>query len=212
MHEIKKKHGCDPVVELILNLYGHPKAGLYWEQHCHAAIERCGFEKIDDWECLFKHAEKKLFLSVYVDDFKMAGKAEHVSDMWKDLGEHGRGKLILDEPTTLCGNVYLGSEQIEVDNDWKMINEKTDLFKKLVGIDDKDKVYYDGKVISWEYSMRGHQDQSVERYCELGKVDRSTLKPVATPCIDDHQLNPSDFEVQGKLKPDASKIVLKCLY
>ena len=60
--------------------------------------------------------------------------------------------------------------------------------------------------------MRGHQEQSVERYCELAKVDRATLRHVNTPCIDDHQLNPSDFEVQGKLKPDASKIVLKCLY
>ena len=75
--------------------------------------------------------------------------------------------MILDEPTTLCGNVYVGSEQIDVENEWKMINEKTDLFNKLVGVEDKDKVYYEGKVISWEYSMRGHQDQSVERYCEL---------------------------------------------
>ena len=60
--------------------------------------------------------------------------------------------------------------------------------------------------------MAGHQDQSVERYCELANVDRSTLKEVATPCIDDHQLNPSDFEVQGKVKANASKIVLKCLF
>ena len=71
MKMIKKKFGCDSVVELVVNLYGHAKAGLYWEEHCHGAIKRCGFEKVDDWECLFKHYEKQLFLSVYVDDFKM---------------------------------------------------------------------------------------------------------------------------------------------
>ena len=120
--------------------------------------------------------------------------------------------LILDDPTTLTGNVYLGSEQTEVENDWKMIKETSGLFKKLVSIDDKDAKYYDGRIQSWEYSMRGHQDQSVERYCALAQIDRSTLRKVATPCIVDHQLNPHDFECQGKLKPDASKIVFKCLY
>ena len=45
MENIKRKHNCDPVVELKVNLYGHPKAGLYWEGHCHDAIRRCGFEK-----------------------------------------------------------------------------------------------------------------------------------------------------------------------
>ena len=78
MHAIKKKYGCDPVVELHLNLYGRPKAGLYWEEHCHSGIKRCGFEKVDDWECLFKHHKKQLFLSVYVDDFKMGGKKESI--------------------------------------------------------------------------------------------------------------------------------------
>ena len=40
----------------------------------------------------------------------------------------------------------------------------------------------------------------------------NNFKKVATPCIDDHQLNPSDFEVVGKVKPHAAKIVLKCIY
>ena len=123
MEAIKAKHGCDPVVELKVNLYGHPKAGLYWEGHCHDAIRRCGFEKVENWECLFKHYEKQLFLSVYVDDFKMGGKAENVAPMWEELGMNGKGTLILDPPTPLTGNVYLGSEQRDVENDEKMIVE-----------------------------------------------------------------------------------------
>ena len=31
-----------PVVELRLNLYGHPLAGLFWEQHCHEAMKQLG--------------------------------------------------------------------------------------------------------------------------------------------------------------------------
>ena len=33
-----------------------------------------GWEKIPNWECLFVHREKGLFLSVYVDDLKIGWK------------------------------------------------------------------------------------------------------------------------------------------
>ena len=44
-----------PVVRLILNLYGHPLAGLYWERHCHAALTKLGFALVKGWECLYFH-------------------------------------------------------------------------------------------------------------------------------------------------------------
>lgn len=65
---------------------------------------------------------------------------------------------------------------------------------------------------AWLYDMHGHSEQVVERYCELAKVAVSTLRPVYTPCIDDHQLNPDDFEKPGVLTVEAAKIVLKALY
>ena len=37
-----------------------------------------GWEKIPNWECLFFHREKGLFLSVYVDDIKLAGKKHNI--------------------------------------------------------------------------------------------------------------------------------------
>ena len=49
--------------------------------------------KFQIWECLFVHREKGLFLSVYVDDIKLAGKNQNIDPMWKllnkevDLGE-----------------------------------------------------------------------------------------------------------------------------
>ena len=50
--------------------------------------------------------------------------------MWKELGEGGKGGLILDPPTSLMENVHLGSEQAEVPNDPKIIGTKSELFKK----------------------------------------------------------------------------------
>ena len=38
--------------------------------------------KIPNWECLFVHREKGLFLSVYVDDIKLAGKKQNLDPMW----------------------------------------------------------------------------------------------------------------------------------
>ena len=49
--------------------------------------------KVSNRECLFVHREKELFLSVYVDDIKLAGKKQNMDPMWKvpnkevDLGE-----------------------------------------------------------------------------------------------------------------------------
>ena len=64
----------DPVVPLERNLYGHPLAGLLLERQFEKILLKHGWEKIPNWECLFVHREKGLFLSVYVDDIKLAGK------------------------------------------------------------------------------------------------------------------------------------------
>ena len=64
-----------PVVALERNLYGHPLAFL-WERQFDKVLLKHGCEKIPNWECLFVKREKGLFLSVYVDDFKLAGKKQ----------------------------------------------------------------------------------------------------------------------------------------
>jgi len=68
------------------------------------------------------------------------------------------------------------------------------------------------KVRAWEYKMTGAAEQCVERYMQLAKVSRDTLRKVATPCIDDHLLAPEDFINKGVLAPVCAKIVLKALY
>ena len=86
----------DPVVPLERNLYGHPLAGLLWERQFEKIQLKYGWEKIPNWECLFVHREKGLFLSVYADDIKLAGKKQNIDLMWKALNK----EVDLGEPTS----------------------------------------------------------------------------------------------------------------
>ena len=87
----------NPVCILNRNLYGHPLAGLYWELFCHDIITKQGFEKVKGWECMFTHPTKQLFLSVYVDDFKLAGPKDELPKMWKQLKD--LSLIHISEPT-----------------------------------------------------------------------------------------------------------------
>ena len=118
----------EPVVELKRNLYGHPLAGLFWEKHCQIALYKLGWEKVPSWECLFVHRKQKLFLSVYVDDFKMAGKADNMPKMWKQMS----GLLDLEPPVPIEGNVYLGMAQEKVTPDPTLVKEKREVYNTLI--------------------------------------------------------------------------------
>ena len=65
------------VVPLERNLYGHLLAGLLWDRQIEKILLQHGWEKVSNWECLFVHRHKGLFLSVYVDDIKLAGKTKY---------------------------------------------------------------------------------------------------------------------------------------
>ena len=64
----------DPVVPLERNLYGHPLAGLLWKRQFEKILLEHVWEKVPNWECLFVHSQKGLFLSVYWDDLKIGWK------------------------------------------------------------------------------------------------------------------------------------------
>ena len=83
---------------LRLALYGHPDAGGFWEKHCEEQIAEVGFEPVESnmaWRSCYVHRGLKLFLVVYVDDFKMAGPRETIAVGWQLL----RDKIKMDEPT-----------------------------------------------------------------------------------------------------------------
>ena len=99
----------DPVVPLERNLYGHPLAGLLWERQFERVLLQDVWRKVPNWECLSVNREKGLFLSVYVDDIKLAGKKQNSGPTWKILLKD----VDLEEPTSFLDHVYLGCTQRE---------------------------------------------------------------------------------------------------
>lgn len=69
----KKKGLRRPVVRLLKALYGHPDSGTFLEKHCDAALIRGNFLPMVGWPSCYWHQRLRLFLAVYVDDFKMSG-------------------------------------------------------------------------------------------------------------------------------------------
>ena len=91
----------DPVVPLERNLYGHPLSGLLWERKFEKIPLEHGREKVSNSECLFVHRQKVLFLSVCVDDIKLAGKKRNIDPIWKVLYK----EVDLGEPTSFLDHV-----------------------------------------------------------------------------------------------------------
>ena len=117
----------DPVILLERNLYGHPLAGLLWERQFEKVLLNHGWGKVPNWECLCVNREKWLFLSVHVDDIKLARKKQNIDPMWKILMKD----VDLGEPTSFLDHVYLGCTQREcqiskdiVDNDRSMFESR----------------------------------------------------------------------------------------
>ena len=98
----------DPVVRLILALYGHPDSGGFWEQHCEKMLKEVGFHLVFPaaWPSVFFHPDLKLLLAVYVDDFKMAGPKGNMAKGWELIAS----KIDMDTPSTL--GRYLGCEHL----------------------------------------------------------------------------------------------------
>ena len=100
----------DPVDLLERNLYGHPFAGPL----CERQFEEVQWGRGDGTMCrngnvCFVHQKQGLFLSVHVDDIKMAGRKKNMAPMWKKWM-----KLVdLDEPTSFFDHVFLECIQRE---------------------------------------------------------------------------------------------------
>ena len=122
----------DPVVPLERNLYGHPLAGLLWERQFEKVLLKHGWEKIPNWECLFVHREKGLFLSVYVDDIKLAGKKHNIDPMWKVLNK----EVDLGEPTSFLDHVYLGCTQRQCEVSQDIVDNYRTMFESRISAGD----------------------------------------------------------------------------
>ena len=99
----------DPVCPLVPSPYGHPDAGGHWEAHCDAIVRKAGFEPDaqESWRSCYRHPEYKMFLVIYVDDFKMAGPAGNLQRGWEVIAKG----LKIEPPGPL--GLYLGCKHEE---------------------------------------------------------------------------------------------------
>ena len=196
----------DPVVLLEWNLYGHLLAGLLWERQFEKVLLKHGWEKIPNWECLFVHREKGLFLNVYVDDIKLAGKKHNLDPMWKLLN-----KVDLGEPTSFLDHVYLGCTQRKcevsqdiVDNDRTMFESRNSAIEV-----EKSPFPQNLRISSWFYDMAGHAKKCVERYCELAN---KTTQQLTKYLLHASMTTTSKKKSVGEMSHVCCQTVVKCLY
>ena len=200
----------DPVVPLDRNLYGHPLAGLLWERQFQKILLKYGWETVHNWECLFVHREKGLFLSVCVDDINLARKKHNIDPMWKVLNK----EVDLGKPTSFLDHVYLGWTQRQCEVSQNIVDNYRTMFESRISAGGTEKLPFsqNTRISSWSYDMVGHAKKCVERYCELANKTTHHLFKVSTPCIDDHHFKEEETKSVGELSSTCSQIVLKCLY
>ena len=97
-----------------------------------------GWEKIPNCECLFEHRETGLFLSVYVDDIKFAGKKQNINPMWKLLKKEGD----LGEPPSLLDHVYLGCTERQCQISKDIVDNYRAMFESTISAGGTEKLPY----------------------------------------------------------------------
>ena len=144
----------DPVVPLERNLYGHPLAGLLWERQFEKILLQARLGKVPNWECLFVHREKGLFLSVYVDDIKLAGKKQNLDPMWKVLSK----EVDLGEPTSFLDHENLGCTQRRCETRKHIVDNKRTMFESRIsaGATEKLPCSEPPSISTCAYDMEGH--------------------------------------------------------
>ena len=128
-----------------------------------------------------------LFLSVHVDDIKMAGRKKDLAPMWKKLIKN----VDIEEPTSFLDHVYFGCTQRECKppND-TIIEQYKKMFESRISAGATEKIAREprSKVSAWSCDMEGHARKCVERFCELSNKKTEQLHKVSSPCLDGHQI------------------------
>ena len=154
--------------------------------------------------------KKGLFLSVYVDDIKLAGKKENLDPMGKVLNK----EVDLGEPTSFLDHVHLGCTLRQCEIGKHTVDKYRTMFESRISAGGTEKLPFPQnlRISSWSYNMEGHAKKCVERYCELANKTIQQLYKVSTPCIDDHHFKEEEMKSVGELSKVCSQIVLKNLY
>ncbi|MCP4209475.1 MAG: hypothetical protein GY767_20865, partial [Shimia sp.] len=156
-----------PVVRLIRALYGHPDAGTCWEQKCDKVMKEKGFAAVECWPSCYFHHELKVFMVVYVDDFKNSGPTGNLAKAWALIKDDLEIE-IPDKP-----GLYLGC----MNEKWTTTNASGNSVNVVT------------------YNMKPFMESCVTRYldlCEERDGVRPQLRKAMTPYLhSDHRKSPS---------------------
>ena len=147
---------------------------------------------------------------LHVDDFNQGGEAKF--DWWT-----GRTYFPLDRETPVEDFTYALASYKKKNPRSKTEAKnkvKESRFKPPESIIDKPTPCMINKVNIVTYDMEDFLGTCVEKYCELAKVDRKTLRHAATPFHEARIAKPvdPDKEPTGKLAGIASRILMKVLF
>ena len=179
------KKGDRVVVRLNKSLYGHPLAGKLWEDHLRAKLKEVGGTELESYPSnwLFTRKGQTLLLCIYVDDLVLSGPKTLHDAFWKELG----ALVKLDLPT------FIEQQALRIIGRHHSVVE-CEHFAQM------------------NFDMESYAKQTVDLYCELTAVERSQLKQVPTPSLNEASFSDQDFEDQGALHQHAAKILMKTLW
>ena len=146
-------------------------AGLLRERQFEKILSKYCWEKVSKLRMSFSYTVKKgLFLSVYVDDIKLAGKKQNLDPMWKVLNK----EVDLGEPTSFLDHVSLVCTQRQCEISEDIVDNYRNMFESIISAGASEKTCSENLCISsWSYDMEGHAKKCVERYCELANKRRN---------------------------------------
>ena len=142
-----RRPSCSSWAESVRSSFGRTVMGkAVWGNPIEARLG-----KGSNWECLFVHREKGLFLSVYVDDIKLAGKKQNINPMWKVPNK----EVDLREPTSFFDHVYLGCTQRQCEISKDVVDNHRTMFESRISAGGTMKLPYSEnlRISSWSHNM-----------------------------------------------------------
>ena len=164
------------------------------------------------------HKKTNSLLIVYVDDFRMAAKAEYTPRLWDEI----RVKLVTDEPSP--PQRFLGVVQHYFEEPVEKLGYFLDHNPRVRGREAEVQKFVPKNpkllVRGYRYQMADFFGKAVDKYCAVSNIERSTLKKVATPFVDESQerqgclepANPADDKEVGKLATTACSILMTNMF
>ena len=126
------------------------------------------------WKSTYWHAGMKMLLVVYVDDFRMSGPEQNFPKAWETIRKHIKTSDPQKSGKFLGCDHKRSSKDIPTGGDPWSVYDENDKAERV-------------RINLMEYDMEPFLDSCVERYCELAKVPRSSLKYVETPFINEQE-------------------------